>query len=103
MKPAGSNGYELGPIGGPLPKIPDNAQAGAGTSAPVRLVDPPAAPSNRSVSRPMSMMSGKSSRRSKWGDNDAEPLGDVHKRQWIEVDFPACKENEVANNGLVSK
>jgi hypothetical protein len=25
------------------------------------------------------------SRRSKWGDDDAEPLGEVHKRAWHEV------------------
>jgi len=77
---AGSQGSELGPVKGTLSKIPENAQAGAGTSAPMgTMVGPPA----KSAKAP-SMMS-KNSRRSKWGNEDAEPLGEVHKREWLEV------------------
>ncbi|ORY30797.1 hypothetical protein BCR39DRAFT_528368 [Naematelia encephala] len=34
--------------------------------------------------KPKSIASTTRSRRSKWGNDDAEPMGDVHKRQWIE-------------------
>lgn len=39
------------------------------------------------VARPKSVMSARTNRthRSKWGDDDAEPMGDVHKRKWLEV------------------
>lgn len=36
-----------------------------------------------------SFMSGKS-RRSKWGDDDAEPLGAVNQRKWEDVSFGFC-------------
>lgn len=41
------------------------------------------------VARPRSVRSALStrSRKSKWGNDDAEPLGDVHKRQWLEVGY----------------
>lgn len=88
IKVAGSEGWELGPVRG-VPRIPENAQAGAGTSAPIgTLVQaPPTAASTLEKGKAMSMMSGKS-KRSKWGDDDAEPTSEVIKREWIDVSSP---------------
>ena len=36
------------------------------------------------VAKPKSIMSTRS-RKSKWGNDDAEPLGEVNKRKWLEV------------------
>jgi len=78
---AGTKGKELGPISGPLPKIPENAPAGAGTSAPVGHMSP--VPQSKSAGKAQSFMSTKS-RRSKYGDDNAEPLGEVIKREWLD-------------------
>ena len=79
---AGSKGQELGAVGGPVNKIADSAPAGAGTSAPVGNISDAPVPVEKI--KAMSMLSGRS-RRSKWGEDDREPLGDVHKRLWLEV------------------
>ncbi|CAD6568933.1 MAG: hypothetical protein TREMPRED_004882 [Tremellales sp. Tagirdzhanova-0007] len=78
---AGSKGQELGAVGGPVNKIADSAPAGAGTSAPVGNISDAPVPVEKI--KAMSMLSGRS-RRSKWGEDDREPLGDVHKRLWLE-------------------
>ena len=80
---AGASGAELGPVKGTLHRIPENAEAGAGTSAPTgKIISPTSTLSP--AGKAMSMMSG-TSRRSKWGGNDAEPFWDAHKRLWLDV------------------
>lgn len=96
---AGSEGWELGAVGGPLPKISDSASAGAGTSVPVGTMSDPPAPSQKV--KAMSMLSGRS-RRSKWGDDDAEPLGEVNKRLWLEVGFHDLSPIHKIESGIVS-
>ena len=63
-----------------MPTIAEGAEAGAGTSAPIKYSEASPAPSGK----PKSVMSSKS-RHSKWGNDDAEPLGDVIKREWLDV------------------
>ena len=41
------------------------------------------------VAKPKSVLSTRS-RRSKWGDDDAEPMGEVHKRKWLDVGVACC-------------
>ncbi|KAK4685688.1 hypothetical protein P7C73_g4457, partial [Tremellales sp. Uapishka_1] len=57
------------PLGKPVSKLP-NGDGGKPKSKPAG-------------SKTKSLLST-TSRRSKWGDDDAEPMGEVHKRAWLE-------------------
>jgi hypothetical protein len=75
-------------LGQPVSQHSKAASAGSNGAKVEQTMDKTALAEGTKVSKPKSIMSTRS-RKSKWGNDDAEPLGEVNKRKWLEVSLHA--------------